>query len=187
MKKINFIFAAVILLFAAVFSSCGSTGSSALIGPKDTWCRKDIVYKADNGIETNLRVYFLYSDEGITNPQLQDGISVGSGLTIAVCSTSSTSDSVFSKNTYFVKTYGKGDNTETSGSGETASFTVSDNVWTAVYINSFNEFAENGISKDVPAELQKGSAYKAASLDSLKNFSLKKLLAQYLLDNWLSE
>lgn len=187
MKKIRLIFASAVLAAAAVFTSCESTESSALRGPKDTWCQKDVVYKADNGTETKLRVYFLYSDGGIANDQLQDGITVGSGLTVAVCSTPSTSASVFSPNTYYVKTYGKGSNTESSGSGKSASFTVSDNVWTAIYINNFNEFAENGTSKNPPAELQKGSSYSAANLDGLKNFSLKKLIAQYLLNNWLSE
>lgn len=179
MKRIGLLLAAFVA--AAALSSCASAGAgadTALEGPKDTWCQRDVQYAGNDGKSTTLRCYFLYSDEGYQNSSLQSGVSAGPGLTIAVCSTQSTSASVMAANSYVIKTFPKND--------ATLGVKMSDRVWNEMYVKRGKEFQANGESKNPPAELREGSGYKLVNEESLKNFSLKKLVAQYILDNVLS-
>lgn len=186
MKKISFIFV-LMTLFFGLFNSC-ELDDDDFIGPKNKWCYKEFQYKDEEQI-SSVDCYFLYSD-GTYSPAstLVDNNNFDfkvEGLTVvAIPRLDSHLYSKLGNNKYVVKTFRAGqkynDNGEESPSGK---FSMHSTLWTAICV--LNPSLVSTASKDVPQPLKVNSGY--TELADLKNFSWKKITAQFLVDKLLSE
>lgn len=187
MKKISFIFV-LMTLFFGLFNAC-ELDDDDFIGPKNKWCNKEFQYTDDEGKTSFVDCYFLYSD-GTYSPAstLVDNNNFDfkvEGLTVvAIPRLDSPLYSKLGSNTYVVKTFRAGkkytDEGEENASGK---FSMHSTLWTAICV--LNPSLVSTASKDVPQPLKVNSGY--TELADLKNFSWKKITAQFLVDKLLSE
>ena len=187
MKKISFIFV-LMTLFFGLFNSC-ELDDDDFIGPKNKWCNKEFQYTDDEGKTSFVDCYFLYSD-GTYSPAstLVDNNNFDfkvEGLTVvAIPRLDSPLYSKLGSNKYFVKTFKAGKKYTDAGEEDASGkFSMHSTLWTAICV--LNPSLVSNASKAVPQPLKVNSGY--TELADLKNFSWKKITAQFLVDKLLSE
>ena len=197
MKKMNKIFGfAAVLLCGLFFEGCSEEDSKALddlTGPSDTWCTMPVTYASENGSSsTVLNVSFYYASkevkpndsstglrsdiESIPEDSISVLVTLGSGETNSLLTT-------LTKDQYLFKSFGSV-SALTSTSETSYSYSNMKLFWKAIYLKN-REALSKDQSTSIPAHLQKSTqaAYSSVSDFDLKNFSWKRLLATYLLNN----
>lgn len=193
MKKMNKIFGfAAVLLCGLFFEGCSEEDSKALddlTGPSDTWCTMPVTYASENGSSsTVLNVSFYYASkevkpndsstglrsdiESIPEDSISVLVTLGSGETNSLLTTLTSTQ-------YLFKSFGSV-SALTSTSETSYSYSNMKLFWKAIYFKN-----REALSKDqnIPLQLQKSTQNRYASISDLKNFSWKRLLATYLLNN----
>lgn len=199
MKKILTILTATMMLATGfLLSGCSGDDDDEFFGPTNTWCEAPITKRADDGSEITLGyIAAVYCDEdyvstGTGSFQLKKGEKLDAGITIVIWGDSNASDDSFTgsilngltKATYIKKTFPKGSDTEVSDSdGTTSKVKGSRLVWSAAYL--FNKDLHD-VSKQNKLPLAPvpmiSSAYSDVS-ETLKDFSWKTVLKQYLINS----
>lgn len=193
MNKI-FGFAAV-LLCGLFFAGCSEEDSKVLddlTGPSDTWCTMPVTYAvSENGSSsTTLDVSFYYASKEVKPNGLSSGlrsdiesipkdsisvlVTLGSGGTNSLLTT-------LTKTQYLFKSFGSV-NDLTSESGTSYKYSNMKLFWKAIYLKN-REALSKDQSTSIPAQLQKSTQSTYSSVSDLKNFSWKRLLADYLLNS----
>ena len=184
-----------VLLCGLFFAGCSEEDSKVLddlTGPSDTWCTMPVTYVSENGTSsTTLNVSFYYASKEVKpNKSLtglrsdiesipEDSISVlvtlGSGTNSLL--------TALTKTQYLFKSFGSV-NELTSESGTSYEYSNMKLFWKAIYLKNREALSKNQ-STSIPAQLQKStqSTYSSVSDFDLENFSWKRLLAAYLLNN----
>lgn len=199
MKKILTIFtAAIVLAGGFLFSSCSDDDDDEFFGPTNTWCEAPITKKADDGSEITLGyIAAVYCDEdyvstGTGSSQLKKGEKLDAGITVVLWGDSNVSEESLagsvlnglSKTTYIKKTFPKGSDTEVSDADGTSKVVKGSRlVWSTAYV--FNKDLHNVENQkklpEAPVPVI-SSAYSDAS-ETLKDFSWKTVLKQYLISS----
>lgn len=197
MKKIISIISAVLLIASAsVFTAC--TQEEDVSAPTETWVQKDYTYKTETGV-SQLTCYFMFTEKGYTNSKLlntpedsrlntSSATTIKPGLTVVVVPAASSTGAVtgtiaaeLSSNKFICKTFPlkaqaiADDGTEAT---DGYSFEMSSAKWNVFYYANIASFMKNDQLKNPPVPLSSAS-YKTVT--DLKDFSWKKLLANYLL------
>lgn len=204
MKKLfGIISATVILASAMVFSGC-SAEDEEVLAPTETWVEKTYNYTSTGSdgktTTSQLTCYFMFTEKGYANSNLKNvpeasqygsAKTIKPGLTVvAIPATDSTLATTFSsaitsgKEPFVCKTFPLGTLTETDSSDNTSfSFEMTKAKWNVFYYANIASFMKNDQLKNPPVPL-KTDGYDQPDLTSdniKKNFSWKKLLANYLL------
>ena len=167
-KSFKLISALLVLACAFMATSClttsgsssSSSSSSSFSAPADTWCKTQLNYSKD-GSSAVFDVYFIYSANGVSSG-IRSDVTVGSGLTVLVTSTSDTMVSGISNSTFAVKSFSS----------------VNSAAWSALYLKFFNDF-EASKTTAAPAPLATGSSY--SNVTSIATLDWKTLLGNYIL------
>lgn len=193
MKKMNKILGfAAVLLCGLFFAGCSEEDSKVLddlTGPSDTWCTMTVPYASENGSSsTVLNVSFYYASkevkpndsstglrsdiESIPEESISVLVTLGSGETNSLLTTLTSTQ-------YLFKSFGSV-SALTSTSETSYSYSNMKLFWKAIYLKN-----REALSKDqnIPLQLQKSTQNRYSSISDLKNFSWKRLLATYLLNN----
>lgn len=202
-KLLGIISAAVILASAMVFSGC-SAEDEELLAPTETWVEKTYNYTSTGSdgktTTSQLTCYFMFTEKGYANTNLKNvpeasqngsGTTIKPGLTVvAIPATESDLAKTFKdaitsgKEPFVCKTFPLGSLTETDSSDSTSySFEMTKAKWNVFYYANITSFMKNDQLKNPPVPL-KTAGYEQPDLTSeniKKNFSWKKLLANYLL------
>lgn len=196
MKKIISIISTILLIASAsIFTAC--TQEDDISAPTETWVQKDYTYKTETGV-SQLTCYFMFTEKGYTNTKLLNtpegsrlntasATTIKPGLTVVVVpATNSTgaagtiaaelSSNKFICKTFSLKSQAINDKGEEASDGY--SFEMSSAKWNVFYYANIASFMKNDQLKNPPVPLSSAS-YK--TVDDLKDFSWKKLLANYLL------
>lgn len=190
MNKI-FGFAAV-LICGLFFAGCSEEDSKVLddlTGPADTWCTMPVTYASENGsASTTLNVSFYYASKEVKPNGLSTGLRTDiesipkDSISVLVTLGSGKNNSLLTTLTdtkYLFKSFGSVKEL-TSASGTSYEYSNMKLFWKAIYLKNHDE-----LSKDqrtgIPAQLQKST--QSTCLSDLENFSWKRLLAAYLLNN----
>lgn len=199
MKKIlTILTAAMMLATGFLLSGCSDDDDDEFFGPTNTWCEAPITKKAEDGSEITLGyIAAVYCDEdyvstGTGSSQLKKGEKLDAGITIVIWGDSNASDDSFTgsilngltKATYIKKTFPKGSDTEVSDSdGTTSKVKGSRLVWSAAYV--FNKDLHNvDNQKKLPfAPVPMTSSVYSDASETLKDFSWKTVLKQYLINS----
>lgn len=189
MNKI-FGFAAV-LLCGLFFAGCSEEDSKVLddlTGPSDTWCTMPVTYASENGTSsTTLNVSFYYASKEVKPNDSLTGLrsDIGSipegSISVLVTLGSGTNSllTALTKTQYLFKSFGSVKEL-TSESGTSYEYSDMKLFWKAIYLKNYDELSKNQ-STSIPKHLQKST--QSTCLSDLKNFSWKRLLAAYLLNN----
>lgn len=189
MNKI-FGFAAV-LLCVLFFAGCSEEDSKVLddlTGPSDTWCTMPVTYASENGSSsTTLNVSFYYASKEVKPNGLSTGLrtnieSIPEGSISVLVTLGSGTNSLLTaltKTQYLFKSFGSVKEL-TSESGTSYEYSDMKLFWKAIYLKNYDELSKNQ-STSIPKHLQKST--QSTCLSDLKNFSWKRLLAAYLLNN----
>lgn len=199
MKKILTIFAAALAVASGLLLSSCSDDDDDFFGPTNTWCEAPITKRADDGSEVTVGyLAAIYCDEdyesnGTSSSQLKAGEKIEAGITVVIWGADVSDDTIsgsilngLSKSTYIKKTFPKSTSTEIADGTDSSSKVLvkgSKTVWAAAYI--FNKDLHNSeTQKKLPQapNVLLGSAYSDVS-DTLKNFSWKTVLKQYLINS----
>ncbi|MBQ0050989.1 MAG: hypothetical protein KBT11_02870 [Treponema sp.] len=179
MKKLTKILAALVLAAASlVMSGCSDEVTEVLAGPTNTWCRMPVSYKNTNSDanSSELYAYFYYatSNKTIGKAELKKGLNV--------VVTTKGSDTLFGSLTsslYILKSFDEDKTTdisESSSDAEVFKFVGSRAKWSAIYWAKEDLQKNKGIE---PSQIK--TTTPLTDLSKLENFSLKRLLANYLL------
>ncbi len=185
MKKIFTILTAALLAATGfLFTSCEDEEvTEVLAGPTNTWCKMPVSYSVsdDESNQTaNLYAYFYYTDTDVTinNKTLQ------AGLNLIVTAADDNTNSIINTLTtsaYIHKNFAKDTDTEV-GDSDTDTEVIKVNgsraKWAAIY------WAKEDLRKSENKSANPPTAFKTGtelSAENLTNFSLKRLLANYLL------
>ena len=194
MNKI-FGFAAV-LLCGLFFAGCSEEDSKVLddlTGPADTWCTMPVPYAtSENGSSsTTLNVSFYYASKEVKPNGSLTGLrsDIGSipegSISVLVTLGSGTNSllTALTKTQYLFKSFGSVKEL-TSESGISYEYSNMKLFWKAIYLKNREALSKNQ-STSIPKHLQKStqSTYSSVSDFDLENFSWKRLLAAYLLNN----
>ena len=190
MNKI-FGFAAV-LLCGLFFAGCSEEDSKVLddlTGPADTWCTMPVTYAAsENGSSsTTLNVNFYYASKEVKPNGSSTGLrsDIGSipegSISVLVTLGSGTNSllTALTKTQYLFKSFGSVKEL-TSESGTSYEYSDMKLFWKAIYLKNREALSKNQ-STSIPKHLQKST--QSTCLSDLENFSWKRLLAAYLLNN----
>ena len=190
MNKI-FGFAAV-LLCGLFFAGCSEEDSKVLddlTGPADTWCTMPVTYAAsENGSSsTTVNVSFYYASKEVKPNGLSTGLrsDIGSipegSISVLVTLGSGTNSllTALTKTQYLFKSFGSVKEL-TSESGTSYEYSDMKLFWKAIYLKNREALSKNQ-STSIPKHLQKST--QSTCLSDLENFSWKRLLAAYLLNN----
>ncbi|MCR4822083.1 MAG: hypothetical protein K5873_04325 [Treponema sp.] len=198
MKKfLSIVSAALLFASTSLFTACST--EDELGAPTNTWVEKTYTYKDSNNNSSQLTCYFMYSESGYSNSNLQNvpsdsqngsATTIKPGLTVVIVpstdsnSVSGTIANTLANNKFICKTFTNGTNSETDSSdSSTFSFTMSAAKWNLFYYANLASFLANDQLKNPPTPL-KSSSYSELTLDTeelKKQFSWKRLLANYLL------
>ena len=184
MKKNIFRFFMLLIFtsIAFVFAGCEDEEvTEVLAGPTNTWCKMQVNYKASDDAtsdETHLYAYFYYTDteKTISGKQLPAGLNL-----VLTATDSDTVFGVLEANLYVLKTFPKDADTEVSeNSSDTDVIKVNGSraKWAAIYWAKDELRKPENKSSNPPSQFANGTD---VSIESLQNFSLKRLLAKYLL------
>ena len=194
MNKI-FGFAAV-LICGLFFAGCSEEDSKVLddlTGPSDTWCTMPVPYAtSENGTSsTTLNVSFYYASKEVKPNGSLTGLrsdigSIPEGSISVLVTLGSGTNSLLTTLTdtkYLFKSFGSVKEL-TSASGTPYEYSNMKLFWKAIYLKNYDELSKDQ-STGIPAQLQKStqSTYSSVSDFDLENFSWKRLLAAYLLNN----
>ena len=192
MKKMNKIFGfAAVLLCGLFFAGCSEEDSKVLddlTGPSDTWCTMPVTYASENGsASTTLNVSFYYASkevkpstglrsdiESIPKDSISVLVTLDSGGTNSLLTT-------LAKTQYLFKSFGSV-NDLTSESNTPYEYSNMKLFWKAIYLKNRDELSKDQ-NKAIPAQLQSSTQPAYSSVSDLENFSWKRLLATYLLNN----
>lgn len=197
MKKILTILAAALVLAGGfLLSGCSNDDDDDFFGPLNTWCEAPITKTAEDGSVITLGyIAAVYCDEdyvsnGTGSSQLKNGETLEAGITVVIwgdsnASKESLAGSVLNgltKATYIKKTFPKGSETavDTQSSSTVKGSRL---VWSTAYV--FNKDLHNvDTQKKLPLAPTPitSSLYSDAS-ESLKDFSWKTVLKQYLINS----
>lgn len=196
MKKIFGIISAILLVSATLFTAC--TQEDDISAPTETWVQKDYTYKTETGV-SQLTCYFMFTEKGYTNAKLLNTpaesrlnpaspLTIKPGLTVVIVPSATSTNAVagtiaseLSSNKFICKTFPlkaqaiADDGTE---SADGYAFEMSNAKWNVFYYANITTFIKNDQLKNPPVALSTAS-YSAVT--DLKDFSWKKLLAEYLL------
>lgn len=195
MKKMNKIFGfSAVLLCGLFFAGCSEEDSKVLddlTGPSDTWCTMPVTYASENGsASTTLNVSFYYASKEVKPNGLSTGlrsdiksipegsisvlVTLGSGGTNSLLTT-------LAKTQYLFKSFGSV-NDLTSESNTPYEYSNMKLFWKAIYLKNRDELSKDQNTR-IPAQLKKSTQSTYSSVSDLENFSWKRLLATYLLNN----
>ena len=190
MNKI-FGFAAV-LLCGLFFAGCSEEDSKVLddlTGPSDTWCTMPVTYASETGTSsTTLNVSFYYASKEVKPNGSLTGLrsDIGSipedSISVLVTLDSGKNNSLLTtltKTQYLFKSFGSVKEL-TSASGTSYEYSNMKLFWKAIYLKNREALSKNQ-STSIPKHLQKST--QSTCLSDLENFSWKRLLAAYLLNN----
>lgn len=190
MNKI-FGFAAV-LICGLFFAGCSEEDSKVLddlTGPADTWCTMPVTYAAsENGsASTTVNVSFYYASKEVKPNGSLTGLrsDIGSipegSISVLVTLGSGTNSllTALTKTQYLFKSFGSVKEL-TSASGTPYEYSNMKLFWKAIYLKNREALSKNQ-STSIPKHLQKST--QSTCLSDLENFSWKRLLAAYLLNN----
>ena len=197
MKKIlTILTAAMMLATGFLLSGCSGDDDDEFFGPTNTWCEAPITKKADDGSEITLGyIAAVYCDEdyvstGTGSSQLKKGEKLDAGITIVIWGDSNASNDSFTgsilngltKATYIKKTFPKGSETAVDSDG-TSKVKGSRLVWSSAYVfNKDLHNVENQKKLPLAPVPMISSAYSDVS-ETLKDFSWKTVLKQYLINS----
>lgn len=186
------VLAAVSLALAGLsLGSC--TEENELLAPTETWVEKNYTYKSDDGTQTQLTCYFMFTKTGYTNSQLQNVVesskngsatSIKPGMTVVLMPAAGSTGGflgTLTEKQFVMKTFPLGqqtvgdDGSESSGG---ASLNMTENKWNVFYYANIVEFTKNDQLKNPPTPL-KTAGWRVPT--DLSKFSWKKMLAEYLL------
>lgn len=193
MKNFFKILTASFIFGIAIFASSCDLDE---IAKQNVWVEKDVSYTL-NDVEYTVSTYMMYNDGTYsTDSTLQDDIKLGNGWNIFMVFTRDSSDTTTAilKNKWLFKNYDGTINLETEDSKSTvnddlsesdeekmSSITFDDTLWTLFYIPNYSTF-EKSATSSVPNEMLSKNASAYTAITDLKNISLKKILANILLD-----
>lgn len=190
MNKI-FGFAAV-LICGLFFAGCSEEDSKVLddlTGPSDTWCTRPVTYASENGsASTTVNVSFYYASKEVKPNGLSTGLRTDIGsipegsISVLVTLGSGGTNSLLTtltKTQYLFKSFGSVKEL-TSESGTSYEYSDMKLFWKAIYLKNREALSKNQ-STSIPKHLQKST--QSTCLSDLENFSWKRLLAAYLLNN----
>lgn len=199
MKKIlTMLAAAFVLAGGFLLSGCSSDDDDDFFGPLNTWCEAPITKTADDGTVITLGyIAAVYCDEyyvsnGTGSSQLKKGEKLEAGITVVIWGDSNASEESLAgsvlngltKATYIKKTFPKASETDVSEEKDGSSKVKGSRfVWSTAYV--FNKDLHNvDTQKKLPLAPDPitSSLYSDAS-ESLKDFSWKTVLKQYLIDS----
>ena len=189
MNKI-FGFAAVLIcgLFFAGWSEEDSKVLDDLTGPADTWCTMPVTYASENGsASTTLNVSFYYASKEVKPNGLSTGLRTDiesipkDSISVLVTLGSGTNSllTTLTDTKYLFKSFGSVKEL-TSASGTSYEYSDMKLFWKAIYLKNREALSKNQ-STSIPKHLQKST--QSTCLSDLENFSWKRLLAAYLLNN----
>lgn len=166
------------------------------IAKQNVWVEKDVSYTVSD-VEYTVSTYMLYNDGSYsTDSKLQDDITLGNGWNIFMVFTCDSSDTTTAilKNKWLFKNFNgtidltKEDSESTvsddlseSDEEKMTSITFDDTLWSLFYIPNYTTF-EKSATSSVPSEMLSKNASAYTKVTDLKNISLKKILANILLD-----
>lgn len=187
-----------ILTASLIFGIVIFAGSCDLkeIAKQNVWVEKDVSYTVSD-VEYTVSTYMLYNDGSYsTDSKLQDDITLGNGWNIFMVFTCDSSDTTTAilKNKWLFKNYDGTINLTKEDSESTVSddlsendeekmtsITFDDTLWSLFYIPNYTTF-EKSATSSVPSEMLSKNASAYTKVTDLKNISLKKILANILLD-----
>ncbi len=198
MKKILTILAAALVLAGGfLLSGCSNDDDDDFFGPLNTWCEAPITKTAEDGSVITLGyIAAVYCDEdyvsnGTGSSQLKNGEKLEAGVTVVIWGDSNASEESLAgsvlngltKATYIKKTFPKGSETEVYDSQGSSKVKGSRLVWSAAYV--FNKDLHNiNTQKKLPlAPVPVTSSLYSDASESLKDFSWKTVLKQYLINS----
>lgn len=165
------------------------------IAKQNVWVEKDVSYTVSD-VEYTVSTYMLYNDGSYsTDSKLQKDIELGKGWNIFMvftCDSSNTTTAIL-KNKWLFKNFNgtidfSKEEESTVESGLSAeeeqkitSITFDDTLWSLFYIPNYTTF-EKSATSSVPSEMLSKNASAYTKVTDLKNISLKKILANILLD-----
>lgn len=195
MKKFTKILsAAALILCTLTLLGCRDL-KEAFSAPKDTWFRRTVEYTNKNGDKTDLYVYMCYSDTGYSADDLSsDALAkMKSGLTVVVTAKTEVDTnpviSGLTRGKYIIKNFSDTTSTELDDSDDDTNstgkqtFKMSTAKWNWMY-NLIALDKQNGTITPLRDDANYSEVTEIADLE---NFSWKKIMASYLLDNLLGE
>ncbi|MBR1537609.1 MAG: hypothetical protein IJ630_11815 [Treponema sp.] len=191
MKKIlSILMAGLLLLSASLVTSC-SEEDVEYLAPSGTWCEMPVDWDGDGS--SNMYVYMIYNDSTISgetgSAKLLTTKTFESGITMVVFAKANIESLNLNAGSYIVKTFPKDSDTTNLDDNDTSwSFKGSRAKWAAIY---WSKSALRDTSNQLAHPLaptpitngNKGTYAELTDLTELKNFSWKKLLANYLLNS----
>ena len=195
-KILTILTAAMMLATGFLLSGCSDDDDDEFFGPTNTWCEAPITKKAEDGSEITLGyIAAVYCDEdyvstGTGSSQLKKGEKLDAGITIVIWGDSNASDDSFTgsilngltKATYIKKTFPKGSETAVDSEG-TSKVKGSRLVWSSAYVfNKDLHTVANQKKLPLAPVPMTSSVYSDAS-ETLKDFSWKTVLKQYLINS----
>ena len=160
---------------------------------EDRWVCKNLEYKDNDGAVTaQLECYFLYNTGKYNsngNYEWADGVEVSKGWNIVVLGNSANSVvKDLAAGTYIFKNFdGKQKLKDGDNDADAVELEFGDTLWKTFYIANAKEFRENESSIKPPKEILKKNEKMYTRISDPKDFSWKKLLANYLIDKLLKE
>lgn len=156
----------------------------------DTWCTMPVTYAtSENGTSsTTLNVSFYYASKEVKPNGSLTGLrsDIGSipegSISVLVTLDSGKNNSLLTtltKTQYLFKSFGSVKEL-TSASGTSYEYSNMKLFWKAIYLKNREALSKNQ-STSIPKHLQKST--QSTCLSDLENFSWKRLLAAYLLNN----
>ncbi|MBR5647063.1 MAG: hypothetical protein IKX23_10535 [Treponema sp.] len=194
MKKIATLLSILLLTVCALtFTACDELFEATY----DTWYEREVEYQGDNG-SIQLNFYCIYSKNGITpstsnklknNPFGDDVVGLPAGLTV-VCRpfTDSSSQALaaigdgITKDNYLIKNWPSLNNIQTeSEEGVIKSFDSSKGTWKSIILFGGVQYGSMPTCLKATTEGNKITPVNAS------NFNWKKIMAQIIVNKYLSE
>ena len=182
MKKYGkLIVAAAVLLCGMIFTGCKNL-REAFAGPQDEWFMRQVTYTRE-GKEATLNVFLLYSEDAYTT---ENNVSIEPGLTVVVTAYTDANDILteLADDKYIMKTFSNTETTTITATNDDSnkdsvslkmSTTKWDIMWNLVEMESYGN--------RIPP-FDKTEHY--TKVESITNFSWKRILADYLIDSVLN-
>lgn len=202
MKKISLMISAAIFAVAGFFlAGCEESDdvTEVLAGPTNTWCKMPVTYTSETTNTTtaqtaSLYAYFYYTASSVT---IKSDLTLEPGLHVVITRNSSDENndasfiSTLTENKYILKSFLKNESSDEDKDNEGTEVKDSDSdsspihvngsraQWASIYWGKKALRQTTNQSKTAPTEVLNGT--EITDLSELKNFSLKRLLAKYLL------
>lgn len=192
MKKIATLLSILLLTVCALtFTACDEIFEATY----DTWYEREVEYQGDSG-SIQLNFYCIYSKNGIKpgseklkqNPFGDETQGLPAGLTV-VCRpfTNSSNESLniigdgFTENNYLIKNWPSLDGIETEKEGVIKTFDSSKGTWKSIILFGGVHYGS------MPSCLKATTEGNKITPMNLANFNWKKVMAQIIVNKYLSE